>query len=505
MANLDAQKEATKIELATSNEVLKQYKFFLSKQDPQLVNYLENETSQAYITALQKQIADLQVNRDLAVSIQSPNIDISNKVKEYDQRIEELKQKLNSAIGSIKAEGFSGNPEQVNQLAQKLIEEEIKNNTLSVRLEQLNSAINHYEANLKRLPKTSTELTQYQRTRETLQKSFLLIAEKYQEAMVNELSQSGNVIIIGSGIIPDTPAKPNRKFIILLGIVLGLLFSLSYVLIKDFFDDTIKTPNDIEKNEISFLSWIPHLATDGKRNENELVVLYEQDSPVSESFRAVKARIQYSNADSDFPKMLLVTSPAEQEGKTFVSINLAGILAKSDKRTLIIDCDLRRPRMHNILDVNKKPGLSDYLTNNAKLDEIIRKSSNNNLFYITSGSIQSNPAELLESKAMKNFLIEIRDFFDVIIIDSAPIVAVVDAEVLAKQVDGTILVVSSEKTENKLLMEAAGLLKSSKTKFIGTVLNNFKFKSGYGYYYKYHYNYSGSSDRGRRKKDKIKS
>jgi capsular exopolysaccharide synthesis family protein len=201
----------------------------------------------------------------------------------------------------------------------------------------------------------------------------------------------------------------------------------------------------------------------------------------------------------------LVTSPAEGEGKTFVAVNLAGIFAKSNKRTLIIDCDLRRPRIHTLMGVDKKPGLADYLANTAKLDEIIRKTGSNDLFYIASGTIPSNPAEVIESKAMRNFLVEIRDFFDVIIIDSAPIVAVIDTEILADLVDGTILVVSADKTENRLMTDAVDLIKQNNVSFLGTVLNNFKYKSGYGYYYKYYYNYSKHSDHNGRKKIRLKS
>jgi tyrosine-protein kinase Etk/Wzc len=507
LSQLDAQKDATKIELSTSDEVLKQYKFFLRKQDPQLVDYLENETSQAYINALQQQLAELQVNRDLALSIKNDNIDISAKIKEYDLRIAELKQKLSSTIGSIKADAFSGNPEQVRDLAQRLIEEEIKNSTLSVRLDQLEAASRKYEGNLRRIPKTSTALSQYQRQRESLQQLFLLVNEKYQEAMINELSQSGNAFIIGSGRIPDYPEKPKRILIILLGILMGPFVAFGYLLVRDYFDDTIKTPEDIEKNDINFLSWIPQINTNGNSSfdNNELVSLYDQDSPVSESFRAVRARIQHSNGDSEPPKLLLVTSAAESEGKTFVSLNLAGSFAQSNKRTLIIDCDLRRPRIQTIMGVDKKPGLIDYLSHKVKLEDIIRKTQNNNLSYITSGSIPSNPAEVLESKLMKNFLQEIKDFFDFIIIDSPPIVAVIDAEILSKLVDGTILVISSEKTENRLMSDAVERIKRNKVNFLGTVLNNFQYKSGYGYYYKYYYNYSRSSNQKGKKILKSKS
>ena len=136
----------------------------------------------------------------------------------------------------------------------------------------------------------------------------------------------------------------------------------------------------------------------------DLVALNEPDSPISESFRAIRARIIHSGIDSELPKILLVTSPAKHEGKTFVSVNLAGSFAQSGKRTLLIDCDLRIPRIHKVMNVNKKPGLADYLTNKAKLDEVIRNTKASNLSYMTAGTISSNPAEILESSAMRNFL-----------------------------------------------------------------------------------------------------
>jgi tyrosine-protein kinase Etk/Wzc len=507
LSNLNAQKEAIKIELSTSNEVLKQYKFFLRKQDPQLVEYLESQTSQAYINALQQQLAELQVNRDIAMSIKSANVDVSSKVQEYDERIAELKQKLNSTIGTIKADAYSGNPDQVRDLAQRLIDEEIRNSSLTVQLEQLEVATGKYEGNLRRLPKASTVLSQYQRERESLQQTYLLLNERYQEAMINEASESGNVVILNPASIPDAPSKPNRLFIILIGFILGPVVAFALILIRDHFDDTVKTPDNIEKEGIKFLTWIPHYKSNDKENSEipGFVVLDETDSAVSESFRTIKTRIQHSWADSDLPKIILVTSPAESEGKSFISANLAGTFAQTNKRTLLIDCDLRRPTIHIKMGVDKKPGLTDFLSRKLKLDDILRKTTKNNLSFITSGTILSNPAEILESKSFINFLQEIRDFFDVIILDSPPIIAVVDSEILAKLVDGTILVLSADKTENRLMKDAVDLLKRNKVAFLGTVLNNFKNKSGYGYYYKYNYSYSRSSNQKGKKSFKLKS
>jgi capsular exopolysaccharide synthesis family protein len=191
----------------------------------------------------------------------------------------------------------------------------------------------------------------------------------------------------------------------------------------------------------------------------------------------------------------LVTSPAEQEGKTFVSVNLAASYAQANKKTIIIDCDLRRPRIQSIMKVDKKPGLTDYLSGKVKLDEVIRITKVPNLAYITSGIIPPNAAEVLESKEMTSFLLEIRTLFEVVILDSPPIIAVIDAEILAKMADGTILVVCAEKTISRLLRDAMELIRKDKALFLGTVLNNFKYRSGYGYYYKYYYNYSKNSNK----------
>jgi capsular exopolysaccharide synthesis family protein len=505
LSQLDAQRDAAKIDLMTSNGVLAQYKKEVSNQDPYLANYLESQTSQAYIDVLQKQIAELQMNRDMAMGNKNSNMDLSVKIKDYDRKINDLKQKLSSKINEIKTGAFSGSPDQIKVLAQKLIEEEVRNHSLGIKLNELETIINKYEANVYKLPKQSMEFAGYERNLESLQQLFKVVDQKYQEAMINELSQPGNSAIISIGRVPDGPAKPNRLFIILLGFILGPLISFTYIIIKDYFDDTVKSPADIENNDISFLSWIPHSIhnINNYHNHDELLALYESDSPVSESFRAIKARILHSSANSGIPKLLLVTSPAEGEGKSFVSFNLAGNFAQSNKRTLLIDCDLRRPRIHTIMGVNKKPGLVDLFLQKAKLEEIIKKTRRDNLSYITSGSIPPNPAELLDSKMMSKFLNEMKDLFDIIIIDSAPIVAVIDAEILTKLVDGTILVVSADKTKHQLMMDAVNIINRNKGHFIGTVLNDFRYKNGYGYYYKYYYNYSSNGNGN--KNHKVKS
>jgi capsular exopolysaccharide synthesis family protein len=278
--------------------------------------------------------------------------------------------------------------------------------------------------------------------------------------------------------------------------VLGLGFAFGYVFIKDRFDDTIKTPEDVQSKNIPLLTWIPKFKTNDKNisEHNELIFINEPDSPASESFRALRARIEFSKVDYQEFKTLLVTSPAAGEGKSLVAANLALSYAKSNKKTLLIDCDLRKPRINTIMNVDKTPGLVDYLFNKAKLDDIIRNIALSNFNYVTAGTAPSNPAEVVDSHAMKRFVDTMKDLFEIIIIDSAPIVSVIDSEVLARVADGTLLVLSSKKTETKLINEAMEIVKNPQINFLGTVLNNFNYKQGYGYYNKYYYNYSSPSN-----------
>jgi tyrosine-protein kinase Etk/Wzc len=143
------------------------------------------------------------------------------------------------------------------------------------------------------------------------------------------------------------------------------------------------------------------------------------------------------------------------------------------------------------------PGLIDYLFGQAQLNEVIYKAEIENLHYIPCGTIPPNPAEMLESEKMKKFLLEMRERYDIVLLDSPPIVAVTDSEILSTMVDGTILVVSADTTESELLERSVELIKNDKSFFIGTILNNFSYKNGYGSYYKYYYYYSENSAGGK--------
>ncbi len=500
LSNFEAQRDAAKIGLAASDKALNQLKTELSNQNPKIAAYIDNLASQSYFQALQDGLAKLEVNKDLALADKTQSINKEAVVKQYDEKIKALKDQLNKKIESFKTNMFATSPDEIKDLTEKILTEEVNNKSLQIQVNEFNGIVERYESKFNRLPKTSIELARLERKREAAEKLYSLLEEKYQEAVINEQSQPGNVIIVDPAIKPDLPAKPNRILIILIGFVLGGGLAFGYVFVRNYFDNTIKTPEDIQQRNINLLAWLPQIegmGVNGSR-EYEFIVARKPSAAPSEAFRTLRTRIQFSKIGLDAVKTILVTSAVPSEGKTTVCVNLAGTFAQSNKKTLIIDSDLRKPKIHNLFNTQRYPGLIDYFFEQLPLKEIIRESDIPNLSYITSGTIPPNPAETIASQQMKDFLAEMRERFDVVIIDSAPLIAVTDSEILATMVDASILIVSAEETEVDMMENAVQILRRDKSSFIGVVLNKFSYKSGYASYYKYYYYYSNPSGNGKK-------
>jgi len=493
LSTFDAQKNNAKIDLLTSQKVLAGYKDELKKQDPRLANYVEGFATETYIKSLQEQLAKAEVSRDVAIANNKEAINTPN-VKELDYKIKELKGKINQKFEVFKQGAFASTPEELKNLAQKIIDEEIKMQSLKASSDELNGIVGQYESRFNKLPKTIIEYARLSRVRESLQKMYLALEDKYQEAQVNEKSQPGNVILVDAARRPISPSKPNRALIVVVGFVLGLGISFGYVFVKNYFDNTVKTPEDIQ-SKANVLAWIPQIEGLEEKGDKdfEFIVAKKPDSIPSEAFKSLRTRLQFTKLGKNSVMKILVTSSAPQEGKTVVCVNLAGSFAQTSKKTLVIDCDLRKPRLHSVFKANRYPGLIDYFFQQATLEEIIRHSDLTNLDYITAGTIPPNPSETLESQTMRDFLDKMAEIYEVIIMDSPPIIAVTDAEILASIVDTTLLVVSAGTTEKDLMEKSIEILSGENSTLIGTVLNNFAYKNGYGSYYKYYYYYSSPS------------
>ncbi|WP_375346629.1 CpsD/CapB family tyrosine-protein kinase [Priestia megaterium] len=204
--------------------------------------------------------------------------------------------------------------------------------------------------------------------------------------------------------------------------------------------------------------------------------------PVAEQYRTIRTNIQFSNVDQDI-KTIVLTSSGAEEGKSTTSSNLATVYAQQGLNVLLIDADLRKPTGHYTFRLENHIGLTNVLTRQSTLAQAVQESEIPHLSVLTSGPIPPNPSELLASAQMAELLKEMKKQFDMIIFDTPPILAVADAQILANQVDGTILVVSSGKTEKDAALKSKELLSNAKGKLLGVVLNNRKVEDGNYYYY----------------------
>ncbi|HEY8890092.1 MAG TPA: CpsD/CapB family tyrosine-protein kinase [Clostridium sp.] len=232
----------------------------------------------------------------------------------------------------------------------------------------------------------------------------------------------------------------------------------------------------------------------------DLITFKEPNSPISETYRTLRTNIQFSSFDKKI-KTLLVTSSGPGEGKTTTSSNLAMVMAQSGNKTLLIDCDQRKPQVHKVFGFSNEKGLSNILVNENEIDTNIgiHETIQPNLFVLSSGTRPPNPAELLGSTKMKNFIEELKKSYDFIILDTPPIVMVTDAQILAQYTDGCLLVICSGEAERDLVIKAKGLLEKVNAKILGTVLNKVDSKKKGYYHYQYEYGETSKGNSGRKK------
>lgn len=493
LSRYEADKNASEIDYKISENNLATLNKEVSSYDPNLVNYIEGQLSQPYINELQKQIAELEVKRDIDIA----NIS-DNKVKEKinsstANKVDALKKNLDAKAEILRTGLLSQTPDEKRGLSQKVFETSMKLSGLKNKIGILSGFIKSYESEINKLPSENMELAKLERTMKMNEKLYVTLEEKYQEATINERTRFGNATMLEPGFDTVNQIAPNKNLILLTGSVIGLFLGLSFAFIRNFLDKSIKSPEQIEGFGASVLSWIPSFKEllDVHSPETDFVVELKPTSSVSEAFKALRTRIQYSKLEDDPLRTILITSTIPVEGKTIVSVNLAGSFAQAGKKILLLDCDLRKPRVHNIFNIERYPGLSDYLFANVKFEEIIRKTKIDSLDFITSGTIPPNPSELLGSIQFKNFLEKLKGLYDIVVIDSPPFISVTDSEILFNITDGTLLVCRANMTPMETFIKTYKRLhKINPHNLLGCVLNNFSFKSSYGYYYNYYYYYS---------------
>jgi capsular exopolysaccharide synthesis family protein len=214
----------------------------------------------------------------------------------------------------------------------------------------------------------------------------------------------------------------------------------------------------------------------------KLIANLDPKSPISEQYRTIRTNVQYSSIDKEL-KTLMVTSSGPAEGKSTTVANLAVVFAQLGKKVLLVDADLRKPTVHRSFGVNNLFGFTTVLTKQATLASTVLDTEEKDLYILTSGPVPPNPAELLSSKSMEQFIEEAKEQFDYVLFDTPPLLAVADPQILANKVDGSIYVVFSGKTDIDQAKKAKELLENAQSKLVGVVLNHKEVKNNEYYYY----------------------
>jgi capsular exopolysaccharide synthesis family protein len=218
------------------------------------------------------------------------------------------------------------------------------------------------------------------------------------------------------------------------------------------------------------------------RQRRQLIAHNQPKSPVAEQFRNIRTNIEFAAVDMNIHS-LMVTSANPSEGKTTTTGNIAVVFAQQGKKVLLVDADLRKPAMHQMFQVDNIFGLTNILTHSERLEKCVQTTNIENLHFLPCGPIPPNPAELLGSRVMKEFLGQVYNMYDLIIFDLPPILPVTDAQIMANQCDASLLVVRSESTEKEAAVKAKSLLDSAKGKLLGVVLNDREREQSLYYYY----------------------
>jgi capsular exopolysaccharide synthesis family protein len=346
--------------------------------------------------------------------------------------------------------------------------------------------------------------------------------ETNKELLNGLLQRSGenNVVLAGTGnnihivdyaIAPDEPVGPGRMRVVVLALLLSLGFGMAFAIFLEYLNDTVRSTEDVEKMlRLPTLAVIPaigDLKGGGRRllpgrggaknnatwrNSNELLLDADARSPLAEAYRHLRTSVLLSTAGRP-PKTLLITSSVPSEGKTTTAINTAISLAQTGAKVLVIDADMRRPRLHSLFDVEKRLGLSSILSSEmteAEVFSIIEQHEQSGLYLLTAGPIPPNPAELIGSEQMRRLISSLEPSFNHIVIDSPPIASFTDGVLISSIVDGVLLVVHGGKSTRDVVRRSQQLLHDVGAKIFGVVLNNVHLRPHDYYYYQSYYQQS---------------
>ena len=479
--------------------------FLINAESPQVIQ-LRNELSQ------------LEEQRNEILEQHGEN---QPQITEINNKIEAKKQQLVKMVVESAEYGQATASEKSlwETLEERKISEELDLFILENRERFYQRLLSKFKSKHPDLLEHTMEIARLIRTKSVSENLFNFLLQKGEEAKIKAATGTGGIRIIDHAILPSRPIPQNTAKNLLMGVILGFGLGFGLALLQESMNNTIHTNEDVtEFLKLPLIGIVPMMKSNNiiKSLRNGKVSSFKNDSnsqlfklkvlsnlnprnAIAEAYRSMLVNINFSSVDKTI-KTILVTSASPSEGKSITSANLGIIFAEGGNRTLILDADLRKPMQHKLFNIEKKPGMTDYLFENAKLDDIIYKTNIANLGVIPIGITPPNPSEIFNSQKFADFMTSLTKQFDIIIVDTPPVMTVADAAIISINTENVLFVVKFNSTQKIMAKRALETLQKGRANILGVVLNEAQFSRGYGYYqyYKYYDYYTKDTKRKRK-------
>jgi capsular exopolysaccharide synthesis family protein len=506
LSQLEATRNGLSIEIEGVEKKLESMRAELPQQESSVANAV-GQASDPYVKQLSEELARLEVQRDVTIAQNDPQVlnQAANqaKLKEINDQIaalsENLRKRTSDLIWGSSGIGTTGSQadplDYLRTLRQRVLEAKIELETLRSRRTALNSIIAGYETKFRKIPQQNVELARVQRERLSTEKLYSLVEEKYNEAAIAEKSEFGYVDIVDRSSPEGAKEYSSLLIAMILGLLLGLAISTGVAFLLEALDVRVRTPQQLSRTGLAVLARIAVLDKELEMVEMEgavppeaaafapqLKLAFHPVSFAAECYRRLRTSLLRLQLERPI-KVILVSSPNPQEGKSTTLLNLAISLAETRQKVLVVDTDLRRPTVHTLLGLDRSPGFTDVVNGERSIEKALHADVIPNLDVLTCGTEVIRPSSFFGNPEMIASVLSLRKKYAWVLMDAPPLQVVNDASVLASMVDGTLLVVEAGATRMEALEQAVVSLNDAGGKLLGVVLNRFDPKEAYGGHY----------------------